>query len=352
MKLITSLLVLYLALTAGTALAQTDAGGNTDNMSGMNNMTGNMTCSVSGIMTLIPETMGNMTGMDNMTGSQEGSNMKGMGDMTGAKTYSIIATVDCMPGAMINMTERAQAGNMTENMTGMDNITGMDNMTETKICHITGNATSIPEDMTLAENMTVDNMTGSQNYSIIATVKCMPNVTKGAQAGNMTENMTGMNTTGVRKFDINGTMTLIPANMTPDGNMTEMGNIPGAKTYSISATVECMPVVMSNMTEGDKAGNMTENMTDIDNMTKIKMCFIAGNATSLPANLTQVENMTVANMTDTGNMTGSQNYSIIATVDCMPGVMANMTEGAQAGNMTENMTGNQTESMAENQTGM
>jgi hypothetical protein len=52
-----------------------------------------------------------------------------------------------------------------------------------------------------------------------------------------------------------------------------------------------------------------------------------------------------------GNMTGAQAYSITATVMCVPEAM-NKTTGAQAGNMTENMTGNQTESMAGNQTGM
>jgi uncharacterized surface protein with fasciclin (FAS1) repeats len=208
-------------------------------------------------------------------------------------------------------------------------------MTETKMCFITGNATSMPADLTKVGNMTVDNVTDAQTYSIIATVECMPgavaDVTEGAQAENMTgmDNMTGMgNITGVQKYDINGIMTLIPANMTQTGNLTDIGNIPGAQTYLINATVECMPGMMANMTEGAQAGNKTENMTDMGNMTETKMCFITGNATSLPAEITQVENMT-----DMSNMTGAQTYSIISTVECMPGAMANMT-----GNMV-NITG-------------
>jgi uncharacterized surface protein with fasciclin (FAS1) repeats len=141
-----------------------------------------------------------------------------------------------------------------------------------------------------------------------------------------------------------------------------------------------MPDAVNNMTEGSQAGNITENMTGMGNMTEAKTCYINGIMTLIPENMTGVQagnmigsNMTGGqagdNMTSLGNMTGSQTYSITATVECMPGAMGNMTEGAQAGNMTENMTdmGNMTEAktcyingtattmltdMTENMTGM
>jgi hypothetical protein len=43
-------------------------------------------------------------------------------------------------------------------------------------------------------------------------------------------------------------------------NMTGMGNMTGAKTYYITATMACTPEAITNMTEA-QAGNMTENMT-------------------------------------------------------------------------------------------
>ena len=140
--------------------------------------------------------------------------------------------------------------------------------------------------------------------------------------------------------------------------MTGMGNMTGAQTYSFTATVECMPGTMDNMTEGTQAGNMTENMTGMGNMTEAKTCYINGIMTLIPENMTgnmtgmgnMTGNMTGGNMTGgqagsnmtEGNMPGSQTYSFAATVECMPESMTNMT-GAQAGNMNENMTGTQAE---------
>ena len=103
---------------------------------------------------------------------------------------------------------------MDGNKGNMDNTYGiMDNMTRAKICYITGIMTSTSADMT------------------------------GSQAGNMTgeqtENMTGGEV---------------------GSNMTGMGNMTGAKTYYITATMACTPEAITNMTEA-QAGNMTENMT-------------------------------------------------------------------------------------------
>jgi hypothetical protein len=263
----------------------------TSECTAMNNMTegaqaGNVTkakmCNVTGIMTLTPT---DMTGMENMTG---------------IRTYSITATVVCMPETTNNMTGGAQTGSMTEDMTGA------------RISSINGTVTLIPADMTGSQGGNVngmENMTEAHTYSISATVACMPeamnNTTEKTTGETQTENMpsdqTGLNTTGsqegsnmtdtgcntgAKMCNITGIMTLTPTNMTgtqtgmtetqtegvtgsQGGNVNGMENMIGARTYSITATVACMPEKMNNMVGRTQAENMTKSDIEYNSQTEV-----------------------------------------------------------------------------------
>lgn len=274
------------------------------NIADTDNTTKTKMCNITGTMTLIPmdtigSQAGNMTGTqaEGMTGSQTNGNMTDMENITEARAYSINATVVCMPESTNNTTGETQAGSMAEDMTG------------TRTYYITGIVILTPTDMTGSQtggNMTED-MAGAHTYSITATVTCMPeamnnieNMTKETQAENV-PGQTGLNTTGdqegsnmadtgniarAKMCDITGIMTLAPIDMTgsqagnmtgtqtegtgsqTDGNMS-MENMTGARTYSLTATVACMPKTTNNISGGAQAENMTQSNVEYNSQTEV-----------------------------------------------------------------------------------
>jgi hypothetical protein len=275
------------------------------NMADTDNTTKTKMCNITGTMTLIPmdtigSQAGNMTGTqaEGMTGNQTNGNMTDMENITEARAYSINATVVCMPESTNNMTGEAQAGSMAEDMTG------------TRTYYITGIVILTPTDMTGSQtggNMTED-MAGAHTYTITATVACMPeamnNIDENMTGETQTENVagqTGLNTTGgqegsnmadtgnitrAKMCDITGIMTLAPIDMTgsqagnmtgtqtegtgsqTDGNMS-MENMTGARTYSLTATVACMPKTTNNISGGAQAENMIQSNVEYNSQTEV-----------------------------------------------------------------------------------